>query len=225
MKADFFEKLPLLRALTAEQRAQLTPHLACKTHARGASVWQLGAASESFQLVIRGSVKLVKGGVRGTIVEVVTAGRLLCGSAPCTFAPYCCAAIAQQEGTEVLELPRGEFLVLLDRVPALAEAFRELLAERAALLCRRVDELGSGQVERRIAKLLLRLAEEIGQPSTEGEIFIPIVLTRQDLADMCGIALETASRLMARWAREELVKTQSGGFVICDRQALFRLSA
>lgn len=224
MKAELFAHLPLLRALSAEQRAQLAPHLDCTTHGRGALVWQPGAASESFQLVVSGSVKLVKGESRGTIVEVVAAGGLLCGSAPCTFAPYCCTAIAQQEATEVLHLPRSVLLPLLEGSPALSEAFRELLAERAALLCRRVDELGSGQVERRVAKLLLRLGEEVGEQRSEGALFIPIALTRQDLADMCGTTIETASRLMARWARQSVVKTEPRGFVVLDGVALLRYS-
>jgi CRP/FNR family transcriptional regulator len=87
-------------------------------------------------------------------------------------------------------------------------------------LCRRVEELAGGQVERRIATLLLRLADGMGVPRTSEGTWIPVRLSRQDLADLVGTTLETAIRVMTRLGRAGIVRTAPRGLVITDRRAL-----
>jgi CRP/FNR family transcriptional regulator len=59
----------------------------------------------------------------------------------------------------------------------------------------------------------------MGQPRSEG-VFIPLVLSRQELADMIGTTIETSIRIMSRWGKEGVVRTDKDGFTIADRAAL-----
>jgi CRP/FNR family transcriptional regulator len=59
----------------------------------------------------------------------------------------------------------------------------------------------------------------MGQQRPEG-IFIPLALSRQELADMIGTTIETAIRIMSRWGKENLVRTVKDGFFVMDRAAL-----
>jgi CRP/FNR family transcriptional regulator len=59
----------------------------------------------------------------------------------------------------------------------------------------------------------------MGQPRAEG-LFIPLVLSRQELADMIGTTIETSIRIMSRWGKEGVVRTEKDGFTIVDRAAL-----
>jgi CRP/FNR family transcriptional regulator len=59
----------------------------------------------------------------------------------------------------------------------------------------------------------------MGQARPDG-MFIPLALSRQELADMIGTTIETAIRVMSRWARENLIQTEKDGFLIQDRVAL-----
>ena len=98
-------------------------------------------------------------------------------------------------------------------------------ARREQGLTRRIEELSSGHVDRRVATLLLRLAEQIGVPHESGTgTWIPIALSRQDLADLCGTTLETAIRTMTRLAREGLVQSAGKGFVVADAARLADLA-
>ena len=59
----------------------------------------------------------------------------------------------------------------------------------------------------------------MGQHRDEGT-FIPLALSRQELADMIGTTIETSIRIMSRWSKENLVRTEKDGFLVLDRSAL-----
>jgi len=48
-------------------------------------------------------------------------------------------------------------------------------------------------------------------------------LTRQDIADMVGCTLETAIRILSRWQKQGLIRTEEGMITILKRQELGRL--
>ncbi len=49
---------------------------------------------------------------------------------------------------------------------------------------------------------------------------LPLQLSRQDLADLCGTTIETAIRVMTRLGREGVVRAAARGLVIVDRPRL-----
>ena len=76
-----------------------------------------------------------------------------------------------------------------------------------------------GDVEPRLARLFLKLADENGQPHADG-VFIPLPLSRQEVADLTGTTIETTIRIMSRWGKQGVVRTEKDGFVVVDRAAL-----
>ena len=55
-------------------------------------------------------------------------------------------------------------------------------------------------------------------------MFIPITLSRQELADLTGTTIETCIRIMSRWGKGDIVHTERDGFVVLDRAALEALA-
>jgi CRP/FNR family transcriptional regulator len=98
------------------------------------------------------------------------------------------------------------------------------LTQRLVELTTRIAELSGTRVEARLARLLLKMADDIGRDERGGR-FIPLALSRQELADMTGTTIETAIRIMSRWGKEGVVRTEKDGFVVLDRAALERVSA
>ena len=98
------------------------------------------------------------------------------------------------------------------------------LTVRLVELTNRMVELSGGKLEPRFARMFLKMADESGRPSPEG-IVIPVHLSRQDLADLSGTTIETSIRIMSRWGKEGLVRTDRNGFVILDKPALEALAA
>ena len=70
-----------------------------------------------------------------------------------------------------------------------------------------------------MARLLCKLADEQGVRREAG-LFVPVRLTRQELADLCATTIETAIRVMSRWGKEGIVRTERDGFLILDLAAL-----
>ncbi|WP_297912070.1 Crp/Fnr family transcriptional regulator [Thiomonas sp.] len=99
----------------------------------------------------------------------------------------------------VCRIPVEVIRNLEERIPNLRHEF----LERWHRAVRETDEwallLGSGTIPSRMARLLLRLAE----PELNDTIVLP---KRSDLGAMLGVALETASRVIAQFERDGLVE-------------------
>jgi CRP/FNR family transcriptional regulator len=93
------------------------------------------------------------------------------------------------------------------------------LTHRLVELTNHLTELSGGRIEGRLARFFLKLGTDMGQRRDDG-IFIPLVLSRQELADMIGTTIETSIRIMSRWGKNGVVRTDRDGFVIIDRVAL-----
>jgi len=83
----------------------------------------------------------------------------------------------------------------------------------------RIRELSTERVERRIARLLLRLASHGGEKTDKG-ISLGLKLTRQDIADMSGTTLYTVSRTLSKWENQGLIDCRFNTIIIVDPHAL-----
>jgi CRP-like cAMP-binding protein len=83
---------------------------------------------------------------------------------------------------------------------------REMTMHMTAALTR-VRELTTASVDQRLAHTLLRLAQQCGRPDPDG-VLIAQPLTRQEIADLTGTTLYTASRTLAKWGSQGLVETR-----------------
>ena len=93
---------------------------------------------------------------------------------------------------------------------------------RLMALNRRLADM-TGSVEYRAARLFSTLAERAGQKRPAG-IFVPIQLSRQEIADLVGTTIETAIRVMSRWQKDGIVETEKDGFLIRQIAALRELA-
>jgi CRP-like cAMP-binding protein len=137
--------------------------------------------------------------------------------------PYPASAVALDECTLIL-VKRAAFFALLESSPSLVRGLLNGLSFRLLELTRRIAEVTGSRVETRFCQAFLMLADRMGRIEARG-VFIPLVLSRQDLADLTGTTLETAIRIMSRWGKEGVVLTEKDGFVLTDRATLERLAA
>ena len=191
---------------------------------RGDHVFQEGDPSDFFYVVVTGRVKVYKHGPDGhdVILEIFGPGGPLGAVASYESRPYPASAAAI-EPTTCLLIPRQSFFDLLERHPSLVRGLLGSLSLRLVELTTRLTELTGGRVEARFARLFLKLAEQLGRPE-RGGIFIPLVLGRQELADLTGTTIETAIRIMSRWGKDDVLRTEKDGFVLVDRATLESLA-
>jgi CRP/FNR family transcriptional regulator len=163
-------------------------------------------------------VKIVKAaGARDFILEILGPGEPVGAVAAFERKQYPATAITI-EPSSILSLPEREFFQILEARP---EMTRRLLAGatmRLMMLNKRMADM-TGSVEARAARLFLTLAERMGTVRGSAT-FIPLSLSRQEVADLIGTTLESAIRLMSRWDKEGIIRTEKDGFEILSRDRL-----
>jgi len=219
-------RVPFLRALPERERERLRPYAEVRRLAPGDKIWTLEDPLDYYVFLVEGHVKMVRpcDSGREVIVDMSGPAELLCSGPVSSFSPACCTCVAFDDGVVAVYLPRRDVLQMIERDATVAMAFIRASAGHDMRLGQRISELASGLVEQRVAALLLRLADQNGSSRENGQVKIPLHLSRQDLADLCGTTLESAIRTMSRLAREGVVTTGARGFVITNRGALEQLA-
>jgi CRP/FNR family transcriptional regulator, nitrogen oxide reductase regulator len=217
--------IPLFRRVSPEDRERIASVAQLRSYERGDSVFAEGDPPDFFFVVVTGRVKVFKQTPSGSdlILEIFSPGGPLGAVAAYESRPYPASAEALEPATCLL-IPRPDFFSLLEHHPSLVRGLLSSLSLRLVELTTRLSELTGGRIEVRFARLFLKLAEQIGKPSPDG-MFIPISLSRQELADLTGTTIETCIRIMSRWGKDEVIRTQKDGFVLIDRATLEEMTA
>jgi CRP-like cAMP-binding protein len=202
-----------------------------RVYEKGALIFREADPSDLFYTVAGGRVKVFKTTPAGkdVILEIFAAGDPLGAVAVYEGRPYPASAVALEETTCVVTR-REAFFVLLEQRPSLVRGILSGLTLRLVELANRVADLTGGRIEERFARLFLKLGAEMGRPTASGAsaagdgVFIPFPLSRQELADLTGTTIETCIRIMSRWGKEEVVRTDKDGFTLLDRAQLEALA-
>jgi CRP/FNR family transcriptional regulator len=207
-----------------DDRRRLAGVARLRAYHRGETVFSEGDPPEHFCTVASGRVKVFKMTPAGkdVILEIFGAGDPLGAVAAYDGHPFPASAMAIED-SQVLFVPRQAFFALLEQHPTLVRGLLSGLTHRLAELAFRLAELSGGRVEPRFARLFLKLAQEQGR-SERGGVFIPVALSRQELADMTGTTIETSIRIMSRWGKQRIVATEKEGFLVLNRSELETLS-
>jgi CRP/FNR family transcriptional regulator len=227
MPAEIDEALrraPVFSRLGAEDRRRLAEVSRLQHFRRGETVFAEGDPPEHFCTVVTGRVKVFKMTPAGkdVILEIFGAGDPLGAAAAYDGHPFPASAVAIED-SRVLLVPRQAFFMLLEQHPTLVRGLLSGLTHRLAELAVRLAELSGGRVEPRFARLFLKLAEEQGRPE-RGGTFVPVALSRQELADMTGTTVETSIRIMSRWGKHRTVITEKDGFLVLNPAELETLA-
>jgi len=207
-----FDSIPLLAALKADDRAAVEPLCRMRGYEKGETIFREGEPADRIHFVYTGRVKIVKAtGAREIILELLGPGEPVGAVAAFERRAFPASAVAI-EPAGLVSIPEREFFALLETRPAMTRSLLGGLTMRLVMLNKRLADM-VGTADARAARLFLTLAERLGTPRDAG-IFIPLALSRQELADLLGTTLETAIRLMSRWQKDELVLTEKNGFFI-----------
>jgi len=213
-------QVPLFRRVSPDDRARVAAVATLRTYDRGERVFDEGDPSDFFFIVVTGYVKVFKRAASGNdlILEMFGPGGPLGAVAAYEARPYPASAAAVEPATCLL-IPRQAFFALLEQHPSLVRGLLGGLTMRLVELTTRLAELTGGRVEARFARLFLKLADQMGKPE-RGGTYIPLHLSRQELADLSGTTIETAIRIMSRWNKDDVLRTEKDGFVVIDPAGL-----
>ncbi len=216
-------RLPVFRRVSPQDRQRIVELSRVRAYERGDLVFHEGDPSDFF-LILSGRAKVFKHSPSGKdlILHIFGPGEALGAVAVYEGRPYPASAAAL-EPTTCLMLPRQSLFTLLQESPSLVRGLLSSLTSRLVELTDRLSQLTGARVETRFARLFLKLADQLGRPE-RGGTFVSMPLSRQELADLTGTTIETCIRVMSRWGKDEVLRTEKDGFVIIDRHALETLA-
>ncbi|MCC7164077.1 MAG: Crp/Fnr family transcriptional regulator [Anaerolineae bacterium] len=131
-----------------------------------------------------------------------------------TDAPRTASALARQD-SEIIRLPRDEFLDELEHQPKLMRHILEITACRLRASTERERALAFFDAPARLARVLLELDRAA---SDKGYI----TLSQDELARHVGVARQTTAKILGQWRRAGWLLTGRGRVVLLDRAALGR---
>jgi len=196
--------------LSDAARREIAARLRPRSVTRDGMVFAAGRPADAICVLAEGRVKVVRETEDGreVILRVIGPGEIFGASGAWGDEAYPATAIAIEDSL-VLRMPVAAFSALLLSQPELSTAVIQELGARLREAEDRILELQTERVERRIARVLLRLANKTGVKTAEG-IEIGVPLSRQELADLVGATIGTVSRTLSGWDQK--------GYIVAGRQ-------
>jgi len=215
--------IPRFAGLSPDAKSWLCERASLLVLSNGEQIFMEGDDCRFLHIVLRGEVKVFKclENGREIILNFFHAGEAFGEVAAIDGGDYPANATAQGE-TTVIRLEREHYLELLQRFPEAGLAIIRDLSLRMRSLRERVELMGESGVQARIAHLLLAFGQRIGREEGNG-FFIPVSLTRGEIAAMVCARNETVIRIMSRWNKLGLVQREGEGFRISDQSTLSSL--
>jgi CRP/FNR family transcriptional regulator len=208
-------KISLFKHLSERERRKVASEVVETRYRKDEFIFREGDPATCFHILKEGTVKCVKTSPDG---KQVTLKVLMPGDL------FCCDAAVLDNGTHpgcaqpmgdvsVLSLGKDAYYKLLRRNPDAALQVIRYLGSRLQESQETAKVLALNPAEQRLAALLVKLAERA--VLREGnQVRLTVRLTRQDLADMVGMTVETATRIMGRFKRDKLVSGTAKSLVI-----------
>jgi CRP-like cAMP-binding protein len=222
---ELLRTTPIFSRLSPADRRTVAAVASVRHYAKGETIFEQESPSDALYTISSGRVKIFRLMPNGKdlILEIFGPGDPLGAVALYMDRPFPASAAALED-TTCIAIPRATFFTLLETNPSLVRGLLLGLTTRLVELTNRLAELSGGRIEGRFARLFLKLAREMGR-TDRGGTFVPLALSRQELADMTGTTIETCIRIMSRWGKDRIVRTEKDGFVIINRAELERIGS
>lgn len=191
------------------------------SYPKGAVLFVEGQSARGIFLLCAGRAKLSicsKDG-KASIMRIAEPGEILGLSATISGKPYKATAETVSP-CQVTFVKREDFLQFLGRHGGACLRVVEHLSNYLRMAYDQVRTLAlSHSAAEKVAKLLLKWCEEIGE-ETESGVQFKISLTHEEMAEMLGLSRETVTRLLSELREKHLIEQQGPMTVVRDKQAL-----
>ena len=194
-KDTLIQTVPLFSDLSETSLKVITDKMVARSYDKEKMILIEESAGETFFLISKGSVKITRMSDDGreVILAILGEGDFF-GEMALLDGEGRSANVVALEDAEVLTLQRSDFLDILERFPKIAIHLLKELTTRIRHSDQQIESLSLSGAEQRIALVLIRLAEEMGQIK-EGTVTIEHIPYQQDIANMAGTSRETVSRV------------------------------
>ncbi len=213
-------RVPLFRDFTDEELSEVLATVTDRRFPKHQFVVREGDRGDAFFMIAAGSVAVcrVTPDGRETILSVLKEGDYF-GEMSMLDSSLRSASIKTLTDVELGEIRQDEFLGLLERNPKIGKLLVIELSERLRAANALIAATTSQDIRARLASLLLKLAEQFGEPVENGTR-ITLRLTNQEMANMIGTTRETVNRTLNRFWDDRLVDMRTAYVVVTEPEKL-----
>lgn len=222
---EFLAQSALFASLSAGEREALQVQLVRRRHEKDDYLFFEGDPAEWLVFVAEGRVKMIKHSESGreTILSTFGPGQIV-GEVGVLIGDVYPATAQSLEPVITLSLRRDEYVGLVRSHPDLAWALIGELGRRLQRAHETIRSMAVEKVERRVARVLLRMANTAGERLEGGAVRINLPLSRQDVADMAGTVIETAIRTMSKFQKQGFIETREGRIILLKPHQLVAIA-
>ncbi len=175
-------------------------------------IFREGQRASAFFVVQQGAVSVHRVNAAGKeqVLHVFRTGESFAEATLATESGYPADARAV-EPTQLLAIPRDDFLNLLQRRPELALRLLVGMSLRLRTLVAQLEDMTLNQVEDRLLNWLLKRCPK---PDDTKPVTIKLTTTKRVLAAELGTVSETLSRTLARLRDQDLMEVKGSVFTV-----------
>jgi CRP-like cAMP-binding protein len=180
----------------------------------GAEIFAKGSPGLSLMAVLDGTVRIssLSDSGREIVLNSIQPGEIFGEIGLLDGRERSADAIAMTD-CELLVLNRRDFIPFLERRPDVCIKLIEVLCRRLRHTSEQVEELSFWHLEARMAKALLRLADERKTPAN-------LHITQRELGNLVGGSREHVNRQLQIWQKAGLIELGKGTITLRDPQAI-----
>jgi CRP-like cAMP-binding protein len=215
-------EVPLFAGLAEGDLKVLMLRMRMQHYAEGQVVFDKDAPGDTFHLILGGLVKIYLASEQGqeAVLMMLRPGEFFGELSLLDGAPRSASAMAM-EATVTCTLTRADFLGFIRERPQASVPFLEVLASRLRRADGIIADAAFLDLQARLAKMLLELAERFGRKRPVG-VEIDLRLRQQDVADMVSAARESVNRTLAGFVEEGILRIERQRITILDIELLRR---
>ena len=198
---------------------------ACKTTKiikKGALLFDEGENLNGIYCIKDGICKVSKMSENGRnqIINIITKGDLIGERSLISEEPSNLKAIALNDIT-VCFIPKQEVIRDLEKNPNFTMGVLKTMASNLKQADDIIVNIAQKTAKQRLAETLLNLNNKFS--STKND-FINVQLSREDFADIIGVATESAIRLLSEFKKKEIIEFKGKNIAIIDKNGLEKIA-
>jgi CRP-like cAMP-binding protein len=212
----------IFRHLSAEEVEMLNFQKAFRHFKKGEILYKEGNRISGFYCIHRGIIKVYKTGFDGKeqIIRFAKPGEIIAYRSVLSNEVACTSAEVIED-CDACFIP-SEILVSFIRTnPAFALELIKLACHELGEANSFITDIAQKTVRERLAEVLLYLLNDFG---LDGQNYLKISLTREELANIVGTATESVIRLLSEFKSDKLVELNGRKIKILDKKGLEKIS-
>lgn len=214
---NILRKISFFKSLPVSELQNLAGLMRLKVYDKHETIFREGDVGDALFIIKEGKAKVVVRGEDGSeiVIAILSNGDFFGEMSLFSDLPRSADVISMEYG-EFWVLSKNDFLSLIGRSPVLAIELLKEMSYRQRVTNEKLENIALHGVEGQIENMLIQLGEKHGI-EVEGGILIPIKLTHQDIAEMCGTTRETVTRNLKKLVDKGSIKIESKQIILFNK--------